>query len=131
MKTRRMTVIAWIICIPLMALEILGLYLSKKLDSRSLIESLVVFILVFAVMALLQRKGGEKIEKDERTIRLASRAQGYSWMITFLFTEAIMYLQYIEVIDLSSSQALSLVVMVMAFSFLGANFILKRKGDVD
>lgn len=132
MRPKKSTIIVWIICIPLTALEINGLVWAKKLDSRSLVMTLVTFALVFvAFFFLFQKRGGEKVEKDERTMRIANRALSYSWMISIMSVSAIMYLEYIEVLRLNVSQVLTIIVMIMAFSSLALRAILNKKGDID
>jgi hypothetical protein len=127
--------LAWAICIPLVALEIYGFVHAKKLDAQSLLVTLVifslVFCLVFGIFIFLQKRGGEKVEKDERTIRIENRALSYSWILSFLSVSAFGYLEYIEVLRLSASQVLFYVMMIMVLSSFAARIILKRKGDVD
>jgi hypothetical protein len=131
MKPKRATIIAWAICIPVTALEIFGMVQAKKLDTQSLIVTLATFCLVFGVFIFLQRRGGEKLEKDERTIRIANRALSYSWIISILSVAAFMYLEYIEVLHLTASQVLFYIIMIMSFSSLIARAILNKKGDID
>jgi uncharacterized membrane protein YfcA len=131
MKPKKRTILAWVICIPLVALEIYGFVHAKKLDTQSLIVTLAVFCLVFGIFIFLQKRGGEKVEKDERTIRIENRALSYSWIISFLSVSAFGYLEYIEVLRLSASQVLFYILMIMTLSSFAARIILKRKGDVD
>jgi hypothetical protein len=64
-KTKKVTLLAWVIGIPLVTLEIYGLIVSRKLDSQSLIVTLIVFCLVFGIFVFLQKRGGEKVEKGD------------------------------------------------------------------
>lgn len=132
MRPKKSTIIAWIICIPLTALEIYGLVRAKKMEPQSLVMTLVTFALVFVIFFfLIQRRGGEKVEKDERTIRIANRAFTYSWVISYLCVSAFMYLEYIEVLHLSASQVLFYIMMIMVISSFLARAILSKKGDVE
>ncbi len=132
MKTKKSTIIAWIICIPLAVLEIYGLVSAKKMETQSLVWTLIAFGLVFCIFFfLIQRRGGEKVEKDERTIRLANRAMSYSWLVSYFSIIALGYFSYIEVIRLSVPQVFSYIMMIMALSFFVARAIVNRKGDVD
>jgi hypothetical protein len=130
MKPKRASIVAWAVCAIVLPFEIYGLVAAKKLDAVSLVTTLGVFGLVFVAFALLRRRGGEKIEKDERTMRLESRALSYSWIVSYLCIAAIMYFDYIELIHPTAGQALTLVVLIMALSSFVARFLVNRKGDL-
>jgi hypothetical protein len=130
-KPKRTTLITWSVCLIVLPLELYGLVASKKMDTLTLIANLGSCALVFAVIMLLRRRDGEKIEKDERTMRLERLALSYSWMVSFFSVVAIMYFNYIELIRPTAAQALTLVALTMALSSFAARFLVTRKGDTE
>jgi hypothetical protein len=132
MKPKKSTIIAWAICIPLSVLEVYGLVRAKKMETQSLVWTFVTFTLVFVIFFfLIQRRGGEKVEKDERTMRIANRAMSYSWILSIFSVTAIMYFEEIEVLHMAVMQVLTVIAMIMSFSSIIIRAILSQKGDVD
>jgi hypothetical protein len=132
MKPKKSTIIAWAICIPLSVLEVYGLVRAKKMETQSLVWTFVTFTLVFVIFFfLIQRRAGEKVEKDERTMRIANRAMSYSWILSIFSVTAIMYFEEIEVLHMAVMQVLTVIAMIMSFSSIIIRAILSQKGDVD
>ena len=80
---------------------------------------------------LILRRGGEKIEKDERTIKLSLRAAHYSWLISLYVIVLLMGSDTLGLLRLTGVQALGIVATVMSFSFLILLFFINRKGDIE
>jgi hypothetical protein len=135
MKLKRTLILTWAISLAVTGFIIMGYVWTKKMDAQSLILTLAVYLLVLGAIVLTRRRrqsrGGNAVQKDERTIRLANRAASYSWMISILAISGLMYFEYLELLRLSAEQVLLCVLLVMLATFYGARAVLAKKGDID
>ncbi len=126
---RSTIVILVLVSVPFAALDV-ALYLAGKFR----VEAVITFFAVFAVMMgayWFRRIRGEKVEKDERTIRIAQRAGSFSWMISFYVAALLAGSDTLGLLRLSSAQSLTIILMVMSFSYLILIFVMNRKGDIE
>ena len=116
---------------PLVALDV-AIFLKGKIQGVSAITMLATFAaIIILYYFLFLRRGGEKIEKDERTIKLSLRATHYSWLISLYVIVLLMGSDTLGLLRLTGVQALGIVATVMSFSFLILLFFINRKGDIE
>jgi len=81
-RKRRMTILAIALTLPFLA----GDTVLIVRGTTPLAEIALPFVLSFAVFTALyviaRHKGGEKIEHDERSLRIEGRAFAYSWYLS-------------------------------------------------
>ena len=70
---------------------------------------------------------GAGLTQDERTRKLGAIALSYSWLITFVTLNIIFWIDYLEIIRLTISQGLGIMLFVMVLSAGILQWILKRK----
>ncbi len=126
---RSQIVLVVLVAVPFAALDV-ALYLAGKFR----VESVITFVAVFAVMIGIywyRRIRGGKVEKDERTMKLASRAGSYSWMVSFFSVCFLSGLDTLGLLRLTGTQYLTIVMMIMTFSYFIVSFVVGRRGDVE
>ncbi len=122
-------VIVILMCLPFVALDV-ALLRTGKLQTQGIITCLVTFVLIIFIYWFLKIRG-ERIEKDERTIKLASRAGSYSFLISFYVVLLLMGSNTVGVLQLTGPQYLTIIMVVMSFSYLILTFVVGRRGDVE
>jgi uncharacterized membrane protein len=120
-----------LLTIPLLVLDV-ALFLNGKIQVKAAVAMLATFAaIIILYYFLFLRRGGEKVEKDERTIKLNSRASVYSWLITIYVVVLLMGLDTLGLLRLTGVQDLTIVAMTMSFSYLILLFFISRKGDIE
>ena len=117
-----------LLAIPFVVLDV-GLFLAGKIQ----VEAAIVCIAVFAVIVgfyWLHKIKGEKVEKDERTLKLAWKAGSLSWQISFYVVCLLGGVDTLGLLHLTGQQYLVIVMMVMTFCYFIVTFIVNRKGDI-
>jgi hypothetical protein len=129
-RTQRNTLIAIVLMLPIIAGD-LGLYFSGKLP---LVQVVIPFVLSFSILIfiwfVIKRRDGQKVEADERSIKIAGRAFTYSWLITLYFLVLFILNEQLGILQISASSYLGYLMMAMVFSNLIFRAVLNRKGDV-
>jgi hypothetical protein len=138
MTEKKRKILAWSVAGVLLVLEALGFIFVKSpipegMSGSSLVWTLVTFAIVFAIFyfLIIRKKGGEKIESDERTEGITQRAIKYSYSFSYISVFALLYLDEIGLVKLPGTSVLLIVAMIMAFSLLVSLFIVNRKGRID
>ncbi|MEA3343993.1 MAG: hypothetical protein U9Q92_07580 [archaeon] len=95
----------------------------------------LIFINAGTIMAVIgvihYNKFGAGLTQDERTRKLGSRALSYSWLITFVMLNIIFWIDYLNIIKITLSQGLGIILFTMVLSAGILQWILKRKGIVN
>jgi len=94
-----------------------------------------IFITAGAMMAVIGvihfNKSGAGLTQDERTRQLGSRAVSYSWLITLVIVTIIFWADYLDIIKVTLSQGLGIILFTMVLSAGILQWILKRKGIIN
>jgi len=130
-RRQRNTIIIIFLMLPIIAGDI-ALIAKGNLP---FIEMGIPFIISFAFISLLwyaiRHRDGQKIEGDERSIKIEGRAFAYSWYLSLYILVLLMINENLKLIRLSSNQCLFYILVVMLCSFLIIRTALNRKGDVE
>jgi drug/metabolite transporter (DMT)-like permease len=116
-----------------------GLMLISGLVSISFIsgESLIGAILLVAGCAFLitgitrHRNDGDSPESDERSKKIGAYGLSYAWLTGIIFMFCLFWLDYANILKLSTQIALALSIVVLALSGRIYQMYLFRKGDID
>jgi hypothetical protein len=99
-------------------------------------DSIVGAILLCAGLAFLitgisrHRKYGDDPESDERSKKIGAYGLSYAWLTGLFFMSGLFWLDYAEILILSTRNALALSIVVLALSAVFFQVYLFRKGDV-
>lgn len=100
-------------------------------------EAIIGTMLLAAGFAFLitgisrHRKYGDDPESDERSKKIGAYGLSYAWLTGLFFMFGLFWLDYLNVIRLSTQNALALSILVLALSAVIFQIYLFRKGDVD
>jgi uncharacterized membrane protein len=100
-------------------------------------EAIAGTILLCAGLAFLitgisrQRKYSEDPESDERSKKIGAYGLSYAWLTGLFFMFVLFWLDYLNVLRLTTQNALALSVVVLALSARIYQTYLFRKGDVE
>ncbi len=126
-----MTILAIALTLPLFA----GDTVLIVRGTTPLAEIALPFVLSFAVFTALyviaRHKGGEKIEHDERSLRIEGRAFAYSWYLSLYAIALLVLNDTLGVVKMSSEQALFLILAAMLATFFITRYFLNRRGDIE
>jgi uncharacterized membrane protein len=78
-----------------------------------------------------QRKYSEDPESDERSKKIGAYGLSYAWLTGLFFMFVLFWLDYLNVLRLTTQNALALSVVVLALSARIYQTYLFRKGDVE
>ncbi|WP_372960612.1 hypothetical protein [Methanoregula sp.] len=88
--------------------------------------------LAFLITGIIRhRRYGEDPESDERSKKIGAYGLSYAWLTGLIFMFALFWLDYLTVLTLSTQNALSLSILVLALSAAVYQACLFRKGDVE
>ena len=100
-------------------------------------EAIIGTILFCAGFAFLitgifrHRKDGDSPESDERSKKIGAYGLSYAWLTGIIFVSGLFWLDYANILKLSTQIALALSIVVLALSGSIYQMYLFRKGDVD
>jgi hypothetical protein len=100
-------------------------------------EGIISTMLLAAGFAFLitgisrHRRYGDEPESDERSKKIGAYGITYAWLTGLLFMTGLFWLDYLNVVRLSTQNALALSVVVLALSAVIYQTYLFRKGDVE
>jgi uncharacterized membrane protein len=100
-------------------------------------EAIIGTILLAAGFAFLitgisrHRKYGDDPESDERSKKIGAYGITYAWLTGLFFMFGLFWLDYLDILRLSTQNALALSVIVLALSAVIYQTYLFRKGDVE
>ena len=100
-------------------------------------EAIIGTILLCAGMVFLitgitrNRRYGDDPESDERSKKIGAYGLSYAWLTGLFFMNALFWLDYAGILQLSAQNALAISVVVLALSAVIYQMWLFRKGDVD
>ena len=100
-------------------------------------EAIIGAILFSAGFAFLitgifrHRKDGDSPESDERSKKIGAYGLSYAWLTGILFMFGMFWLDYANILKLSTQIALALSIVVLALSGRIYQMYLFRKGDVN
>lgn len=77
------------------------------------------------------RKYGDNPESDERSKKIGAYGITYAWLTGLFFIFGLFWLDYFNVLRLSTQNALALSVIVLALSAVIYQTYLFRKGDIE
>jgi hypothetical protein len=99
-------------------------------------EGIIGTIMLCAGLAFLitgitrHRKYGDDPESDERSKKIGAYGLSYSWLTGLIFMFGLFWLDYLNVLRLSTQDALALSAVILALSAVVYQTYLFRKGDV-
>ena len=100
-------------------------------------EAIIGTMLLAAGFAFLitgisrHRKYGDDSESDERSKKIGAYGLSYAWLTGIIFMSVLFWLDYLNVLRLSTQNALSASILALIFSALIYQTYLFRKGDVE
>ena len=100
-------------------------------------EAIIGTMLLAAGFAFLitgisrHRKYGDDPESDERSKKIGAYGITYAWVTGLFFMFGLFWLDYLNVLRLSTQNALALSVIVLALSAVIYQTYLFRKGDIE
>ena len=100
-------------------------------------EAIINTMLLAAGFAFLitgisrHRKYGDDPESDERSKKIGAYGITYAWLTGLFFIFGLFWLDYLNVLRLSTQNALALSVIVLALSAVIYQTYLFRKGDIE
>jgi predicted membrane protein len=100
-------------------------------------ESIIGIILLVAGLAFLitgitrHRKDGDSPESDERSKKIGAYGLSYAWLTGIFFMFGLFWLDYLNIVKLSTQIALALSIVVLALSGRIYQLYLFRKGDIE
>jgi hypothetical protein len=100
-------------------------------------ETIIGTMLLTAGFAFLitgisrHRKYGDDPESDERSKKIGAYGISYAWLTGLFFMFGLFWLDYLNVLRLSTQNALAISVVVLALSAVIYQTYLFRKGDVE
>jgi hypothetical protein len=115
-------------------LMILSGIVSLLLTAGEAIISTILLAAGFAFMITgisRHRKYGDDPESDERSKKIGAYGITYSWLTGLFFMFGLFWLDYFDILRLSTQNALALSVIVLALSAIIFQTYLFRKGDVE
>jgi hypothetical protein len=77
------------------------------------------------------RRDGDGPESDERSRKIGAYGLSYAWLTGLIFMFVLIWLDYLGVLTLSTRNALSGSILVLALSAVIFQMYLFRKGDVE
>ena len=126
---KRGNVVIFVLSIPVVAIDV-ALFVTGRVAFVTLVSTLAAFtIFVFVYWFLALR--GQRVEKDERTIRLNRKALAYSWLLSIYVVILLIGSDSLGFLRLSGLQYLGIVVMVMTFSYLILYVVMTGRGSVE
>ena len=115
--------------LPVIAIDV-ALFSTSKLSLVSVLSTLATFA-VFVFMYWLLTFRGQRLEKDERTIKLTRKALAYSWFLSIYVVVLLAGSDTLGLLRLSGLQYLGIVMIVMTFSYLILYVVMNGRGDVE
>ena len=100
-------------------------------------ETIIGTMLLAAGFAFLitdiarHRKYGDNPESDERSKKVGAYGLSYAWLTGLLFMFGLFWLDFLDVLRLSTQNALAISLIVLALSAVIYQTYLFKKGDVD
>ena len=86
-------------------------------------------LMVIAVIA--HNRYGAGLTQNERTRALGARALSYSWLLTFVLTNILFWIDYTKVLTLSASHILGIILFTMTLSAGMIQSFLKKRGVIN
>jgi hypothetical protein len=88
--------------------------------------------IVFLITGISRhRRYGDDPESDERSKKIGAYGLSYAWLTGLFFMFGLFWLDYLNVLRLSTQNALALSIVVLALSAVIYQTYLFRKGDVE
>jgi len=126
---KRGNVVILVLCIPVVAIDV-ALFVTGRVALVTLVSTLAAFTVVVSLYWFLTLRG-QRVEKDERTIRLNRKALAYSWLLSIYAVILLIGSDSLGLLRLSGLQYLGIVVMVMTFSYLILYVVMIGRGSVE
>jgi hypothetical protein len=127
-------ILVWLMIIVITILVPIDLIFIKSTQPAgssllSYVLPIIIFSLVFSIYSIIiiWKRDGEKIEKDERTEALRRHAVDYSYSFTYVVVLALWFLTTFNIIRLSNSSIILIIIMVMTLSLLIARSLIHKK----
>lgn len=114
-------------------LIILGVIYSLAGIGGNFVNLLFINVgLILTVISMIKfNRLGAGSEQDERTRQLSTVSLSYSWLLTFVVLNAVFWLDWLDLLNLTLSQGVSLVIFVMIISASIFKWRLNTKGYQD
>ena len=127
----RKALVVIILSIPVFALDTAIVASGKLPLIETGIPFIATFIIFIAVFFVLRRKDGQKVEADERNVKIEGRAYTYSWWITFYVIILLMGADTLGILKVFAAQCYFFIIVAMLASSWILRAILYRKADVE
>jgi hypothetical protein len=129
-RRARNSLIVLVLAMPLFAVD-LALVLEGKLSmAQAALPFVLIFAIVVALLYFLRKRDGQKVEKDERSVKIDGRAYACSWYLTLYAVLLFMANEELGLARMSTTQCLFLALAVLLSSFWLFRTVLGRRGDL-
>jgi len=130
-RKRRNTILVIVLALPLFAGDIALIMRGTTPLAEIGLPFVLTFAVFIALYSIIRHKGGEKIEYDERSLRIEGRAFAYSWYLSFYAVTLLLLNDNLGLLKISSGQVLFLIIAVMLITFFINKYFLGRRGDLE
>ena len=130
-RKQRNAIIILVFLIPIVVGDVAIVIKTKLLSYEFFIPFMLTFAIFTFLLLFLRRKDGQKIEGDERNVRIEGRAFTYSWCLSLYAIFILLLSEDLRLFKISVSQCLFCILFVMLASNLIIRAILNRKGDIE
>jgi|GEM_PF-2254628 len=126
-----MTILVIALTLPLLAGDIALIARGMLPLSQTGLPFVLTFAVFIILYAILRRRDGEKIEYDERSLRIEGRAFAYSWYLSLYAIALLLLNDTLGVVKMSAGHSLFLIFAVMLITNFIMKYFLGRRGDIE
>jgi hypothetical protein len=127
----RKALIVIILSIPVFALDSAIVASGKIPLIAAGIPFIGTFVVFWVIFLVLRRRDGQKVQADERNVKIEGRAYTYSWWISFYVIILLMGVDTLGLFKLFAAQCYTYILFAMLASYWILRSILNRKADVE
>jgi hypothetical protein len=132
MKQRQIGTVVRVIELCLIALSLISIFAPAMLPGNAYLLMIYLGLAMFALIALefylLFTRKERDVVSDERDLQISRLSGYYSYLYSMMAILVVMMLEVFEVVHLSVSQALMLILVWMVLSFEASRQYMQRKG---
>lgn len=120
-----------ILSIPVFALDAAIVASGKIPLIAAGIPFIGTFVVFWSIFLVLRRRDGQKVQADERNVKIEGRAYTYSWWISFYVIILLMGADTLGLFKLFAAQCYTYIIFAMLASYWILRSVLNRKADVE
>jgi hypothetical protein len=129
-RGRKNTLIVLILAAPIAAADLALIAEGRLSLVRAALPFAITFAVVVGLLFFFRKRDGQKVEADERSVKIEGRAYAYSWYLTLYAALLLMANEELGLVEISTIQCLFLALAVLLASFWIFRAVLGRRGDL-